>query len=328
VRKLTQLWQTLERIPRFKTTTPYWKRYCGFDYEVIRPFLHATDFSGGTYPCAATEREGCYREIVECGGKIVAVCREQWNPCEEVPLNVDDNVLYELDLRSFTGAIAAALGVRWQRPEHDPQGPWVMGLLSDGTESDRTVFLIIETNRPRFLDSVLRAIVHSDGRKVILAPTNRFKDAEIQKLLGQHQVSIYPLEQLILAREDGTLGSPNTIADLLSGKMTPTVGGSQGDRIRGKGFDANASDHRKVAMAAAPFGNDLMPHLRELCVELQRVGADVPSSVRDGEFLETWTEIAAEVEGSKNSTIREKISAYIRYRLNWVRKHPPDSQVE
>jgi hypothetical protein len=324
VRKLTHLWQALERIPGLKTTTPYWELHCGPDYEVIRPFLQSTDFSGGTYPCGATERDGCCREILECGGdKIVAICREEWDPCDEVALCGDDRVLYELDLQSFMSAIAAALGVRSQSSEHDPQGPWVMGLLSDGTESDRTVFLIVETNRPRFLDSVLRVLVNSEGRKVTLAPTNRFKDAEIQKLLGQHQLPLYPLEQLILARGDGTLGSRQTIADLLSGKTTSTVGASQRNRPRGKGFKANASDHRKVALAATPFGNDLMPHLRELCVELHRVGADVPSSLKDGE---TWEEIAAEVEGSKHSPIREMISAYIRYRLNWVRKHPLDTQ--
>jgi hypothetical protein len=329
VTKLTQLWQALERIPGLTTTIPYWKRYCGPDYAVIRPFLHATEFSGGTYPCGNADREGCFREIVYCGGnKIVAVCRQEWDPCEEVLLCSDDAVLYELDLRSFTGMIAEALGFRWQHALEDERCPWSIGLLPDGPGSDQTVFLIVETSLSNFLNSVLKVVARSQCRKVILAPTNRLKGTDVQAVLDQHRIPLYPLEEFILEREDGTLGSPNSLAELVSGKVrskaTATLGVSQANGPRGRGFEANASDHRKVAAAVLLFGEHWAAQLPQLCRELHQVGADLPTYWKEKEFVETWEEIAGEVEGDGKSSAREKVFKYIKYRIRWVREHPPD----
>jgi hypothetical protein len=94
---------------------------------------------------------------------------------------------------------------------------------------------------------------------------------------------------------------------------------------RGKGFPANAGDHRKVAAAVAKTGDDWMPNLPNLCRELHRVGADVPKYLKEEEMLETWEEIAEAVEGPGKSSAREKVSAHVRYRLKWIRNNTQDS---
>jgi hypothetical protein len=95
---------------------------------------------------------------------------------------------------------------------------------------------------------------------------------------------------------------------------------------RGKGFAANAEDHRKVAGAVAKIGDDWMPKLPALCRELHRAGADVPRYWKEEEMVETWDEIAQAVEGPDKSSAREKVSAHIRYRLRWIRERQPGSQ--
>jgi len=326
VRKLTRLWRALERIPGLATTIPYWKRYCGPDFAEMRPFLRATEFRGGAYPCGNAEREGCFREVVDCGGNnIVAVCRQEWEPCDEISLHSDDTVLYEIDFQSFTGVIAKALGFRGQDLVEDERCPWPIGLLPDGPGSDRTVFLIVETSLSNFLNSVLKVVVHTQGRKVILAPTSEFKGTDAQAVLAQHLIPLYPLEELVLGQEDGSLVSPARLADIVSGKAAKMVGTSPGTRLRGRGFEPNGSDHRKVAAAAAKYGKDWMKRLPDVCRELHQVEADLPSYWKKEQMVESWEEIALEVEGPGRATNREKVSSYIRYRETWVSENPPDS---
>ena len=123
-------------------------------------------------------------------------------------------------------------------------------------------------------------------------------------------------------------GDIRTITAYRSGEAWPaptptrlTRGGG-----RGKGFAANAEDHRKVAAAVTAIGDDWMANLPNLCQELHRVGAGVPRYWKEEEMLETWEEVAEAVDGPSTSSAREKVSAYVRYRLRWIRNHPPASQ--
>jgi hypothetical protein len=113
-----------------------------------------------------------------------------------------------------------------------------------------------------------------------------------------------------------TLSPPNSLAGIVS---PAAVGVAQASR-RGRGFPANASDHRKVATAVAGFGEGWMEKLPDVCRELHRVGAALPTYWR--EIVETWEGIADAVDGAGKSADREKTSAHIRYRINWVRRHP------
>jgi hypothetical protein len=163
---------------------------------------------------------------------------------------------------------------------------------------------------------------------VILAPTNGFKGADVQKLLGQHGIPFYALEECIVGQDDGTLFSPNSLSDIVSGTASTkpsAVTVSQASRPRGKGFEPNASDHRRVASVAAGFGEGWMKRLPDVCRELHRVGADVPTNWREEAMVETWEEIAVAVEGPGRSADREKVSKYIKYREKWVRQNPPES---
>jgi hypothetical protein len=51
MRKLTRLWQALERIPGLCDITAYWEHHCGVDYPLLQPHLRVTDEFGARYPC-------------------------------------------------------------------------------------------------------------------------------------------------------------------------------------------------------------------------------------------------------------------------------------
>ena len=126
-------------------------------------------------------------------------------------------------------------------------------------------------------------------------------------------------------------GDIRTIMAYRSGEAWPEAGATTSTRAtrdgeRGKGFAANAEDHRKVAAAVAAIGDNWMANLPGLCRELHRIGAEVPRYWREEEVSETWDEVAEAVDGPGTSSGREKVSAYVRYRLRWIRSHPAVSQ--
>lgn len=51
MRKLSRLWQTLERILGLVAVPAFWREYCGRDFPLIEPYLRPTDDIGATYPC-------------------------------------------------------------------------------------------------------------------------------------------------------------------------------------------------------------------------------------------------------------------------------------
>ena len=64
MRKLTRLWQALERLPGLCDISAYWEHHCGADYPLIRPHLRSTDDFGTRYPCPHPHDAHCPRRIV------------------------------------------------------------------------------------------------------------------------------------------------------------------------------------------------------------------------------------------------------------------------
>jgi hypothetical protein len=322
--RLTALWQALENVPGLVTTKPYWKLHCGSDYSVGCLFLNATEDQGGVHPCGHAKDDGCCRQIVEFGDGFIAICRQEWEPCPELSLCADDTVLYEFDLGSFIGSLSDWIGVNRQRLDHDGHGPWVVGRVPDGQGSDRTVFLIIKSDLTGFADAARKVVVHPDGRKAILAPTNRFSvDTEVVNLLQQHRIPAYSLEDLLLKRDDGIILCPNSLADIISGKVIRATALPKGKNGRGRGFAANALHNRKVAAVIAEIGEGWIKRLPYVCMELHRVEADLPNYWR-AQQVGTWAEVADLVTEPGKAADREKVSQQIRYCLRWVMKHPAE----
>jgi hypothetical protein len=78
-------------------------------------------------------------------------------------------------------------------------------------------------------------------------------------------------------------------------------------RRKGRGFEPNESDHRKVAAVVDLFGRQFMKHLPTVCRELHRVKADLPVSWREEENM-TWEEIAEAVTGDGSAAARQEVT--------------------
>jgi len=92
---------------------------------------------------------------------------------------------------------------------------------------------------------------------------------------------------------------------------------------RPRGFPANADEHYRIAEVISEIGSDWSSRLVEVCRRLQNAGAVFPESLRSQECVDTWDEIAEDILGSGNSSRRERVAKYIKYRINWVRRNQP-----
>jgi len=72
VKKLTRLWQTLERVPGFLAIPAFWEAESGEEFDLISPFLRPTDTLRTTHPCPLSSGADCPRKIIDHGaGEIV-----------------------------------------------------------------------------------------------------------------------------------------------------------------------------------------------------------------------------------------------------------------
>ena len=114
--RLPNLWRTLDRIGQ-RAVPATWEAESGEDFGFLRPHLRPTDMVGALHPCP--HRYGnCPRRIVDYGdGEFAALCRDQHESCERVPLTAREALVHELDLGSFLQPVLQALssGARSQR---------------------------------------------------------------------------------------------------------------------------------------------------------------------------------------------------------------------
>ena len=155
MRPLSRLWQSLETIPGLLAIPAFWEAYCGPDIAAIRPHLRVTGTEGALYPCPKPRVGYCPRKIVDYGnGEFAAICRDPHQICEKVTLTQRDVLLQELDVASFSGVLARALGIRWQEPVSRGDGTWGIGLSDRRDTRARPVFLVLLPETGRFLGVV------------------------------------------------------------------------------------------------------------------------------------------------------------------------------
>jgi hypothetical protein len=223
MRKLSRLWQALERIPGLSTLPAYWEHHCGPDYPVIRPYLRITEISGSTYPCPTMRGGDCPRKIIDYGdGEIVAICRDPWVNCGDVPLTCVDTLLHELDIGRFTKDLAAPLGVRWQVPEPRGHGVWGIGLSNRRPSRYQPVFLAAVAFSEQLRAAVRDLLLDVPGPFVLAAPTNGHRDVRIQGQLQARGISFLSLEEQILLTGDGKFAGIDPLEITDQAPVTPS----------------------------------------------------------------------------------------------------------
>ena len=206
MRKLTQLWQTLEKIPGLLGVTAAWQEACGDDFGFLRQFLRSTDTLGSLYPCPFPTRGYCPRKIIDHGdGDLVAICRDPHQVCPNVAIDASAALLHELNLAAFTNAISTVLGIQPQQPKPRFAGVWGIGLSTRALTRGCAAFLLIHARQPAFVESLRRLALEVVGRFLVLAPTGAFLDVECQQLLRSRRITFIALEESILRDDAGQL---------------------------------------------------------------------------------------------------------------------------
>jgi hypothetical protein len=208
MRKLTRLWQSLEKIPGLAQVPAAWEVYCRPDYDLIRPHLRATNTIGVLYPCPHPSPGFCPRKIVDYGdGTFAALCRDPHEVCPTVPLTSKDVVVHELDVGSFTRMLAELLGIRWQPPEERAGHAWGIGLSKRRRSLNQPVFFAAAFGQSEFRSTVLELLANVPGPFVLVAPTDRHRDVSLQEHFERRGIGFVSLEEQVLLDDEGKLTS-------------------------------------------------------------------------------------------------------------------------
>lgn len=224
MRKLSRLWQALERIPGLQGVPASWREHCGPDFPIIEPFLRTTDEVAATHPCPHPTGGDCPRKIVDYGdGEYVAICRDPWKICQDLTLPLKEVLVHTLDVAAFTTTIARPLGIRGHTPQEHGDHTWSIGLSDRRGSLNRPVYFIALPQYDRF-----RAVVHSllldvEGPFLIVAPTNRHRTAEIQQRLQARGIGFVSLEDQLLLDGDGRLVSVDPLDSSEEIRATPVA---------------------------------------------------------------------------------------------------------
>lgn len=223
MRKLTRFWRALERVPGLAAIPAFWERHCGSEYGVLKPFLRPTDVAGAKYPCPRPIGEGCPRTIMDYGaGDIVAVCRDPWQNCGDVPLKRPDTLLHEVDVAGLTKAIAGPLGIRWHVPQPKPRGACAFGTCSR-RHYDRPAYFLCHTCSERFGSSLKDLVFDAPGALLVLAPTARHLTADLCDALARKSGEFMALEETLGLAESGDFVAIALPPGAVEPKATPVA---------------------------------------------------------------------------------------------------------
>jgi hypothetical protein len=204
MRKLTRLWQALERIPGLCDIPAYWQDLCGVDYPLIHPHLQLTDDFGARYPCPHPQDGHCPRGIVEYGdGSFSAVCRHPHRLCEDLPLSTKDALVYRLDVDGIVRPMAEALCIRGQILKSRAHGVWELGLSTSRTTRNHPAFLLVFTGSHDFGSAIRELALSCPTPFVAVAPTGNHLTVELREHLGRRQSDFISMEDRVGLTEDG-----------------------------------------------------------------------------------------------------------------------------
>lgn len=204
MRKLTQLWRAIEKVPGLTDIPAAWEVHCDGEFPLLRPHLRSTDVLGYRYPCPNPRDADCPRAIVDHGdGSFEAVCRHPHKLCADQALSASDVLVHELDLTSLFRPVAQALGLRWQMPAARFPGVWAIGVSARVNSRSQPVFLQVQARRAAFLEGIRRLLVEIDGPFLLVAPTQRFRDVAVQEMIQARGIGFISLEDEIAVDDAG-----------------------------------------------------------------------------------------------------------------------------
>jgi hypothetical protein len=280
MRRLTQLWQALERIPGLCDIPAWWECHCGADYPLIRPHLRPTDDFGARYPCPHPRDGHCPRAIIDYeDGTFTAICRHPHKLCERIPLTAREALVYELDIASFLKPIAQTLGLRWQEPTLRFAGVWAIGISARTNTRSQPAFLHVQGRQSAFLEGVRRLAVEIDGPFLLIAPTEQFRDVPVQEIIQRRGIGFVALEDQIVVDDTGGFVGVDAVSAENQYPITP-----EADRERVLNVFCQKHDCPKTRVAdeAEVHPADLYKWVRDDLPQRSKKSARIETVLRRG----------------------------------------------
>lgn len=280
MRKLTRLWQALERIPGLCDVSANWEHHSGADYPLIKPHLRSTDVLGTVYPCPHPRDADCPRKIVDyADGTYTAICRHPHKLCEQVPLTTKEALLYNLDLTSFLKPIAQTLGLRWQQSALHFSGVWAVGISARTNTRNQPAFLQVQGRQSAFLEGVRRLLIEITGPFLLIAPTEQFRDVMVQEMLQTRGIGFISLLDQILMDDAGRFHAVDPVSSADEHPITPRE-----DRERVLNVFCHKHDclKTKVAEEAEVDPSDLYKWVRDELPKRSKKSARIEVVLRRG----------------------------------------------
>lgn len=213
MRKLRRLWKALEAPYGVVGVCAHLAQVFGEELSFAEPFLRRLPEPSEVYPCPYPGGPGCPRRVIHRrDGSIVAVCGCDPAECDEVPLQPEDIVAYELAPGLVSKSLARVLGFTASpcklAGRHDI---WNAGFFTDGGAARLPVFLVLAASRRGLQSAIDHLLAEYDSAFIVLVPTLRFVDASLDKRLQRRQSKLIVLENALVA-VDGKLVALESLA--------------------------------------------------------------------------------------------------------------------
>jgi hypothetical protein len=275
VKKLKRLWRALEQVPGLLGVLAVWDAECGDEFD-LRPHLRATDIIGSAYPCPVPDCGDCPRKIIDHGdGEFVAICRDPHKVCADVRLSANEALVRELDLDTFLTPILQAASIRAESVRPRGQGIWSVGLSNRRSSLNQPVFLLISMRSEVFHSAVRDLLLEVPGPFVIVAPTNRHRNVDLQERLQARGVGYLCLEDQLLWDDRRGFSSVDPLESADKIPVTPIADRRRAVReFRSKNKCKVADIQRAAGVDESDYYRWLkgsIPDRYSTCIDIERV---------------------------------------------------------
>ncbi len=222
MQKLERLWRPVESTNELYGARLELERIFGDEIRYAEPFLKRLPYVAEIYPCDEIGWSDCPRKIVvHPSDRIVAICGNDPPACETLALSFEDAVCYEFDLAAFWKRISRLLHLAGS-PSDIPGHPgiWAVGFVAADGVSRTPVFSIPNRSRAEQDQALDYLLGSSPGLLVLLVPTLRFVDANMEARLKLRHGRLLALQDVV-GVEKGELIAPLDLRHLLESHGSP-----------------------------------------------------------------------------------------------------------
>lgn len=207
-------WRCLEDMDA-EAVEAHWRRRTGTSYEPFRNvFLTRSERRARRFPSPHVCECGL-RVVRQRDGKIVGVSDCGTLGCENIALTEEDIRLWEVSWAKLAQAVARAFGCEAKRCDLNIQGTQQVAMFGGVLP----LVLTLQRSEVGFASAVAQLVAVLKERFILLAPTDRHFDANIQGLLNGAKAGFFSLESHVALLANGKLQAAKPAGELFAAHL-------------------------------------------------------------------------------------------------------------